>query len=419
VTRKPRRDVLSGITVLELGGFITAPYAALLLADLGADVIKIEPPGGDPFRSFGLGKYSPNFVGYNRNKRSAVLDIKEPEGRALFLDLVKQADVVIENFRPGVLERLKLDYTRLRRVNPGLVFCSISGFNRAGPNRDRPAFDLIGQAISGMLGIFLDPANPAVRGPTISDQLAGFYACYGILGALYARTATDKGRRIDVNMIEATMSFMPDVFASFTRDNVVMESQTRAAYSQAYAFVCGDGDLVAIQLSSLDKFWIGLCRAIEAPRLADDERFSTRMQRIKNYDVLMKILAEAFRGRPRDEWLKRLTQADVPHAPVHGIDEAMRDPEVASSDSFYEVQHPEMGAVTCIHRPVLYDGARHPGRYAPPVLGEHTDEVLRRARRPSVKAATLRGKKPNATTKAATKAAGKATAKAARKARHR
>lgn len=387
-------EVLSGVTVIELGSFITGPYAGLLLADLGANVIKVEPPGGDPFRAFGSGKYSPNFVGYNRNKRSVVLDIKQPAGRRAFLALIEKADVVIENFRPGVLDRLKLGYTALRKINPKLVYCAISGFSRTGANRDRPAFDMIGQSVSGMLGLFLDPKNPIVRGPTISDQLAGFYACYGVLGALFARSSTGKGRRVDVNMIEATMSFMPDVFASFTRENVVMDSRTRAAYSQAYAFACSDNKIVGIQLSSLEKFWVSLTEAIGAPELLMDERFRTRMQRIKNSEILNELLSDHFRRLPRRSWLARLKRADVPHAPVHRIDEVLQDSEIAHSNSFYDLQHPEMGRVRCLHRPVLYDGRRSPGQYPPPVLGEHTEQILRTIVRPSNlrKAASKRAK---------------------------
>jgi formyl-CoA transferase len=377
---KSSADVLSGIKVVEFGSFITAPYAGLLLADLGADVIKVEPPAGDPFRAFGAGKYSPNFVGFNRNKRSIVVDLKTKEGHRALLDLIATADVVIENFRPGVLERSKLGYAQLRKVNPALIFCSISGFNRTGPNRDRPAFDAIGQAISGMLALFLDEEKPVVRGPTVSDQLAGFYACYGVLGALFARAMTGKGRRVDVNMIEATMSFMPDAFASYTRDGVVMTSRTRASYSQSYAFTCADGRLTAIQLSSPEKFWTSLVEALDAPHLLEDARFNPRMQRVKNAAVLTEVLADLFRTRPRDEWLGRLEAADVPHAPVLGIDEVMRDPETVHSESFYDLAHPEMGRVTCLHRPVLFDGRRNRSRYAPPTLGEHTDEVLREAR---------------------------------------
>ena len=377
--KRESREPLSGIKVLELGSFITAPYAGLLLADLGADVIKIEPPSGDPFRSFGGAKYSPNFVGYNRNKKSVVLDVKEEAGRDALISLIPEADILIENYRPGVLERLKLGYQSLKKINPCLIFCSISGFSRSGPNRDRPAFDLIGQATSGLLGITLDPENPTVRGPTISDQLAGLYACYGVLGALFARASSGKGRRVDVNMIEATMAFMPDVFASFTREGVVMNSRTRAGYSQAYAIVCGDGRLVGLQLSSPEKFWSGLVDAIETPQLLQDERFRTRMKRIENCEALANILRKKFAERPLAEWLGRLEAADVPHAPVLQIDEVMRDDEILHSESFYTLRHPEMGEVKCIHRPVLYNGVRREGRLPPPTLGEHTAAVLRHA----------------------------------------
>lgn len=376
MTRQVSREVLSGIRVLELGSFITGPYAGLLLADLGADVIKIEPPTGDPFRAFGSGKYSPNFVAYNRNKRSVVIDIRQESGRKSLLQLVRKADVLIENFRPGVLERFKLGYSNLRKINKRLIFCSISGFNRTGANRMRPAFDMIGQSIGGMLGLFLDPKKPVVRGPTISDQLAGFYACYGILGALFGRASTGKGRRVDVNMVEATMSFMPDVFASFTREKVVMNSRTRPAYSQAYAFACRDEKLVGLQLSSPDKFWQGLVQATEASELLTDERFATRMQRIKNYDQLTDLLCVQFLKRDRDDWMKRLTEADVPHAPINRIDEVFSDPEVRLNDSFYDVEHPSMGLVRCLRRPVLYDGVRPSSGPAPPQLGEHSDTVL-------------------------------------------
>ncbi|MBB6262582.1 formyl-CoA transferase [Paenochrobactrum gallinarii] len=369
-------NVLGGLKVIELGSFITAPFASLLLADLGADVIKVEPPEGDPFRSFGTGKYSPNFVGYNRNKRSVVIDLKSEGGRDAIMNLVRDADVLIENFRPGVMERAGLDYECLKEANPRLVYCAISGFARNGPNRDKPAFDTIGQAMSGLLDLMIDPENPAVRGPTISDQLAGLYASYGILGALYERQNTGKGRRVDVNMIEATMSFMPDVFASQDQQGVVMETRTRAAYSQAYVMVCADGRIVGIQLSSPEKFWVNLTEAIERPDLLENPLFSSRMKRIENIELLNKLLAEVFLQRPRDEWIERLVKADVPHAPVHRIDEVVSDLEITASNSFYEVEHPEMGRVRCIHRPVLFDGLRLEGT-PPPVLGEHTEEILK------------------------------------------
>lgn len=369
-------EPLAGVTVLELGGFITGPYAGLLLADMGASVIKVERPEGDPFRAFRGGQYSPNFVGYNRNKRSVKLDLSSAAGQAVFLQLVDRADVVIENFRPGVMEKLGLGCEVLRARNPGLVYCAIAGFPAGSEGVDRPAFDAIGQAQSGMLDVFLDPANPQVRGPTIADQVAGMYASYGVLGALAGRARSGLGRRVDVNMVESAMSFMPDFFASYTREGTLMASDTRAAYSHTFAFRCADGEMLAIQLSSPEKFWLALTRALQAPELADDERFRTRGQRIQNFQQLTEVLRPRFADQPRGHWLACLTAADVPHSAVRRVDEVLADPVLRQCGAFKTLTHPEMGDVTCIERPVLFDGTRAGTRYPPPLLGEHTQEVL-------------------------------------------
>ena len=372
-------EVLDGVTVLELGNFITGPYAGLLLADLGADVIKIERPEGDPFRSFRNGSYSPNFVGFNRNKRSVRLDLTTQEGHDAFLRLVETADVLIENFRPGVMQKLGIDYETLKVWRPSLVYCAIAGFVPGSERGDDPAFDTIGQALSGMLSVFLDPSKPEIRGPTISDQLAGMYACYGVLGALIGRNKTGLGRRVDVNMIEATASFMPDFFASVSREGTLMAPTTRASYSQSFAVIAQDGGMIGIQLSSPEKFWRSLLVAIKAPELASDPRFARRVDRIAHFDELGKELAERFKTRPQAYWLEALQQADVPHAPIKTVDEVLADPELIRAESFHTMHHPQMGEVIGISRPVLYDAQRSPSRYPPPMLGEHTEQVLRDA----------------------------------------
>ncbi len=372
-------DVLDGITVLELGNFITGPYAGLLLADLGANVIKVERPEGDPFRAFRDGQYSPNFVAFNRNKRSVKLDLGSPAGHAAFLKLVDSADVLIENFRPGVMQRMGLDYETLAQRRPSLIYCAISGFVPGSAHNGKPAFDTIGQALSGMLSVFLDPDKPQVRGPTISDQLAGMYACYGILGALMGRGKTGKGRRVDVNMVEASMSFMPDFFASFMQDSTLMGSSTRSAYSHSFAFPCADGRLIGLQLSSPAKFWTSLLEAMEAPELAQDPRFRRRVDRIAHFSELTQVLGERFKRRPRSHWLQALELADVPHAPVHTVEEVVNDKELERAGSFHIMQHPTMGEIKGISRPVLYDGQRQASHHAPPTLGEHTAEVLAEA----------------------------------------
>lgn len=375
--RQPRAEPLDGIVVLELGGFITGPYAGLLLADLGADVIKVERPEGDPFRVFREGFYSPNFVGFNRNKRSMTLDLTTSAGRDAFLALADQADVVIENFRPGVMSKLGLGEETLRERNPRLIYCAISGFPAGSEHADSPAFDTIGQAHSGMLDVFLDPDKPEVRGPTIADQLAGMYACYGVLGALAARASEGVGRRVDVNMVEAAISFMPDFFASYSREQTLMASTTRAAYSHTFAFRCADGALLGVQLSSLEKFWRAFAQAVGASALIDDPRFCSRSLRIRNFEALTEALRPRLLAEPRSHWLTVLSQADVPHAPIRRVDEVLADPALHEAGTFRTLVHPEMGEVTCIERPVRYDGERAATRHPPPALGEHTDAVLR------------------------------------------
>lgn len=384
-------DALTGIRVLELGNFITGPYAGLMLADLGADVIKIERPEGDPFRAFRDGQYSPNFVAFNRNKRSVKLNLGTEAGRRALLRLVDTADVLIENFRPGVMDGLELGWETLRARRPQLVYCSIGGFLPGSRHEGQPAFDTIGQALSGMLDTFLDPANPQVRGPTISDQLAGMYACQGILGALFARQASGLGRLVEVNMIEAAMSFMPDFFASVTRDGTRMESTTRASYSHSFAFECADGGRIGLQLSSPSKFWDGLVQAVGMPELRDDPRFATRGARIAHFEALSDLLRTCFRTRPQAYWLAALRAADVPHAPILSVSEILDDPEFQAAGSFHDLQHPEMGPIRALSRPIRYDGQRPPSRHAPPTLGEHTADILAEAGLSASEIAAVRG----------------------------
>lgn len=368
---------LAGIRVLELGQFITGPYAGLLLADLGADVIKVERPDeGDPFRHFRGGDYSPNFCAYNRNKRSLALDIAKPEGARVLLRAARTADVLIENFRPGVMERLGLGWEALQAANPRLLYCGIAGFSADGPSSKRPAYDVVGQAMSGMLCTLVDPQDPRITGPTIVDQVTGFYACYGVLAALLSRARSGHGARVDVTMIEAAMSFMPDFFSAFTQANIEMGPQTRAAFSHSFVFACLDGKLIAIQLSSLEKFWHGFLGAIGRTELGADARFADRMKRVANFDALILALRPAFAARTREHWMARLADADVPFAPVNSIADAMRDPEVQHLGSFIELQHPTLGKVTAIRRPVRIDGEREADMLPPPALGEHTDSIL-------------------------------------------
>ncbi|MCA1855569.1 CoA transferase [Massilia oculi] len=368
---------LEGILVIELGTVLTAPLAGMMLADLGARVIKVEHPnGGDPFRRHAGKLYSPHFASYNRNKESIQLDLQTESGRADLLALLARADVLLENYRPGVMTRLGLTQGTLDAVNPRLVWASITGFGAEGPYRDRPCYDAVALGLSGLASQMLEPVQPVMNGPTISDNITGMYAAYGILGALFGRQQSGKGARVEVNMLEASIAFSPEGFAQYTRLGVVPAPQTRVAISQSHAFACADGRLVAVHLSSVEKFWQAFVAVIERPDLLEDARFLDPQLRTRNYAALNDEVARSFRTRTRAQWCERLGASDVPFAPVNTVPEVMEDPQVVQAGTFYRSAHPEQGEMTAIHRPVVIDGARGPTTRPAPTLGEH-DAAIR------------------------------------------
>jgi crotonobetainyl-CoA:carnitine CoA-transferase CaiB-like acyl-CoA transferase len=387
-------EVLKGVRVVELGTMITAPLAGMMLADLGAEVIKVEhPDGGDPFRSFRGGLYSPHFVAYNRGKRSIKLDLRNDAGRKILLKLLARADVLIENYRAGVMERLGLPPGVLTAANARLIHCSITGFGSTGPYSARPAYDSVGLALSGIASLLLDPDQPQASGPTIPDNATGMYACTGILGALYERARTGKGRRVEVNMLEAAISFIPDPFANHTQIGIANDPLTRVASSHSFAFRCADGRLLAVHLSSQPKFWEGLLAALERPELADDERFKTRDLRIQNFAELTRIIGEIVAQKPRAEWMTLLETNDVPFAPVHNIPDVIDDPQVKHLETFRTLTHATEGDVTAIRRPVRIDGGRDGSDLPAPTLGQHTMTVLQELGYDEAEIVTLRAAK--------------------------
>ena len=368
--------LLKDIRVLDLGSFITAPYAAMLLAELGADVIKVERPGeGDPFRAFKQGRYSPQFQSHNRNKRSVTLDYTKPEGLAILKDLVKTADALVINSRPGVAEKLGFGYETLRAVNPRLVFCSITGFGETGPYAGRPAFDNVGQALSGWMSRYRQGGDDArVIGPAVSDAATGYSAAMGMLAALYERHASGVGRRIDVNMIEATIALGAEPLGQYLATGTPVPVYQRAAMSQSYNLTCKDGKRIGLHLSSPDKFWESLCRAID--RQAWIAKYPKRMDRVGAYEQLAIELGAVFKTKARAEWVTLLEAADVPFAPELALEELEHDPHIAHLGVFYELEHPKYGPVRAPHRAIRADGSREIDFKPPPDLGEHADEVL-------------------------------------------
>lgn len=374
---------LSGIRVLECGQFIAGPFAGMLLADLGAAVVKIEKPvSGDPFRHFGTGgkanAYSHNFCAFNRNKQSLTLDIARPEGQALFRRMAESADVVLDNFRAGVMQRLGLGPAALRALNPRLVTCAISGFAPDGPNATRPAYDGVGQAVSGMLHTFLDAEDPRMRGPTITDQISGMQAAQGVLAALLQRANSGVGAHVSVTMADASVYHMPDAFTALTMSGFAMDSETRAAFSLSFVFRCGDGKVVGIQLSSIEKFWHAFLAALERPDVGQDPRFADRAGRIRNFRTLVETLRPVLATRPRAEWVARLAERDVPASDVNDIAEAMADPEIVHAGMFQPFADDAHGRLTLMRRAVRIDGEREDDPLPPPLLGEHSDAVLGR-----------------------------------------
>ncbi len=367
--------LLSRFKILDLGTFITAPYAAMLLAELGADVIKIEKPeGGDPFRWFSGGQSSPHFQAHNRHKRSVALDITTPRGQEILHRMIREADGLVINVRPGVEKRLGVSEDVLRTLNPRLVFCFITGFGSDGPYAKRAAYDNVGQALSGLLSRFHEGSDPRVAGPAISDAATGIFACLGMLAALLEREATGAGRKVEVSMIEATLALAIEPLAHFFNTGNDQDFFFRSAMSQAYILTCRDGHRIALQMSSLEKFWRGLAAVIEQPDLL--ERYPDRKSLVANYDRISRELAAVFATRDRAEWLALLEKHDVPFVPERRLSELQDDPQVRQLDLFYDVAHAAGGTVRSVHRAIRIDGSRDIDFRAPPVLGEHTREVL-------------------------------------------
>ncbi len=375
--------VLAAVRVLEHGTFITGPAAAMLLADLGADVVKVEQPEGDPFRAFRGGSYSPHFQTYNRNKKSVRLDTRKADDLAAFERLVTEADVYIQNFRPGVAAKIGAGEARLRELNPRLIYCAISGFGQDGPAAQRPSYDSVAQAASGFLKLLVNPANPRVVGPALADAITGFYAAYGILGALYERERMGKGKRVEVSMLEAMTHFNLDAFTHLFSEGEVMGPYSRPSVSQSYVLRCADGKWIALHMSSPPKFWQGLAQAIEKPDLFDDARFATREARIEHQETLIDVLGGFFVRRDRAEWCRRLEALDVPHAPVYDTDEVPGDAQARHLQLFVDAPHPGQPGQrwTTVRSPVSFDGQRALQVRAPPLLGDH-DAALRAGQSP-------------------------------------
>ncbi len=324
---------LAGIRVIEMASYISGPMAGSLLGELGAEIIKVEhPPTGDPFRGWGSAE-SPraSFVAYNTGKSSVCVDWTKE--RAWFDELVKSADVLLSNFRPGTQEKLGLTYEKLKAVNPRLIVCNITGFGREGEYAERPCYDAVAQAMSGLMSQLTDLDNPHCVGPPLSDTVAGLFSAVGILSALVERQTTGVGRAVDVSMVGSSLSLIRGSVGAELIDGAKSGRLTRAMSSQSYAFVGGDQEPFVVHLSTPQKFWLGLLEAVGRSELAQDERFKDKRSRVANYQALKAELQKEFLKAPRDTWLTRLTELDVPCGPVFTSSQAATNPIFFSSVS--------------------------------------------------------------------------------------
>jgi formyl-CoA transferase/CoA:oxalate CoA-transferase len=372
---------LSGLTVLDLTRVLSGPYCTMMLADMGARVIKIEQPGrGDETRAWGppfLKGESAYFLSINRNKESVTLDFKQPGARAVLDRLLEQADVVVENFRPGTMERLGLGFATLHAKYPRLVYASISGFGHTGPRRDQPGYDAVIQAEGGLMSVTGAADGPAFRvGVAIADLVAGLLAAQGVVLALYARDRTGRGQHVDISMLDGVVSLLTyHASMHLTTGTVSHRVGNRHATIAPYdTFTAADGELF-LAVGNDDQFG-RFCDVAGLHGLADDPRFATNPDRVVNHEDLRRRLAPLLRERPRAYWIELLTQAGVPCGAVRSVPEALSDPQIGAREMIEAVEHATAGMMKVLGVPVRLSETPGRVRTAPPTLGQHTTQVL-------------------------------------------
>jgi crotonobetainyl-CoA:carnitine CoA-transferase CaiB-like acyl-CoA transferase len=376
-TRMP----LEGIRVIDLTTVLSGPLCTMMLGDAGADVIKVEPPGGDPSRRMGppfVGDEGGEFIALNRNKRSVVLDLKSPEGRAHIEALIRTADVLVENYRTGVTERLGIGYERAKELNPRLVYCSISGFGRTGPRAEEPAYDAIMQAFVGMMAATGEPGGSPVRANiSVCDISAAMYSNQAILLALRARELTGEGQWVESSMFESQIAWLLYRAVGYfaTGEAPVRKMGSAAPHVVPYQAYRTEDDWIIMGALN-DKLYGRLVRAMDLGELADNPRFATNPDRVKHREELNRILQARLLDQPTKWWVERFTQEGVPHSPLNTVEDVLNDPQTAARDMVATVQHPTIGEIRMPGIPIKLRGTPGSIRRHPPMLGEHQDEVL-------------------------------------------
>jgi len=370
---------LAGVRVLDATQFMAGPYCSMILADLGADVVKIEPPSGDSTRQMvgGSGSESPSFNAVNRGKRSLVLNLKSPDGRELFKRLARSSDIVIENYRPGVMHAFGLEYDALAAINPGLIYASISGYGQTGPNRTKGGFDLIAQGVSGIMSVTGESGRPPAKaGIPLTDLGAALFAATGILAALHHRTSTGIGQYIDTSLVEAGIALSVwEATEYFSGPGVPAPLGSAHRMNAPYqAIRCADG-YVTIG-GNTDRLFQRLCGVLGHPEWGEDPEFANNRSRVRNRTTLATVIEGVMAQQPCRHWLALLDAADIPCGPINDYAQVFADPQVAARGMVLETDHPVLGRLRTLGSPIKMSATPADATRRAPLLGEHTDEVL-------------------------------------------
>ena len=372
---------LSGIRVLDLSRVLAGPYCTMVLGDLGADVIKVESPEGDQTRGWGppfVAGESAYFLCVNRNKRSIRIDLKTEQGRRILHKLIKQSDVLVENFRPGSLALFALDYEAAAAINPNLIYCSITGFGQTGPLRARPGYDFMIQAMGGLMSFTGEPGGEPMKvGVAVADLFAGQNAVIAILAALQARLQTGKGQHLDIALFDSQIGMLANVASSY-----LISGNLPKRYGNAHANIVPYQSFQArdawfIVAVGNDKQFEKLCGLVDEPNLANDPRFSTNANRVKHREELIAILGPIFMQRNASEWLSSLEAAGIPCGPINNLDKVFAEPQLEARKMLISMEHAAVGDLKVVGSPLKFSDTPVQYKLPPPMLGEHTEEILK------------------------------------------
>ena len=375
---------LEGVRVLDLTRALAGPYCTMMLGDYGADVVKIEIPGtGDDTRGWAppfIGDQSAYFLSINRNKRSMTLNLRNPKGKEAFLEMAKGADVVVENFTPGVVNRLGIDYESLKALNPKIIYCSISGFGQTGPYREKSAYDQVMQGLGGIMSLTGETDRPPVKmGMALTDIGAGMMGAYGIMTALYRMESSEEeeGQYIDVSMLDLQVSWLTYMGGYYfaTGNNPAKVGSSHPTLVPYQAFMCQDGKYINVAVGS-ERLWERFCAAMDKEELQNHPDYAQNGDRVRNRSKLVPMLQEEFLKKPVADWVTQLDNGGVPCGPINELSDVFADPQVLHRDMLLEVAHPTLGNIKQTGIPIKFSRTEGSIDRPPPLLGEHTKEVL-------------------------------------------